>query len=473
MSARGEADHRGEGSGDLLDRGIDAIVSHPAPAGLCEAAIARAASWSGAEVRRGHRRSGRRLAVGLALAAGLSGLLVGAFLINRTGGQGGQEVVEDVGVVRIAMGDRDGEDTSSIRAFQRYPVYSCLVAESVPIIVATNGRAGSMRLGEIASYRGYGSAVRVWDWSDSIESRAVAIPGLDAEAVWRLTNQDAALSPDGMRVLWKNGQLLDLKTGGRRPIDLGEESEGREIGDLQFSPDGERVALLVATRIEGAAAPAIAAEIVGLSGGKRACEFPVQAPEFRLRAMFSPNGWRIACVDPDGRLVLRDAETGDVLRRYDPPLGKPVASVAISPDTRLIAASEDVGDLLVWDAESGRPACRIPARAEEPLRLDPTIHHLRFSPDGSKIAGADQLRVRVYDAASGREVVALESPGVGWLRWSADGERLVAITAVSLRRGSGRAYDRDRLPSVREWDWRGGKLVRELGVPEPPTANAR
>jgi WD40 repeat protein len=85
------------------------------------------------------------------------------------------------------------------------------------------------------------------------------------------------------------------------------------------------------------------------------------------------------------------------------------------------------GRVHLWEAATGRPLAS--------AGLNGPVFALAFSPDGSRLAGADRENVRLWDAASGEDVFDL--PGVpprpgddGYnpqLVWSPDGRRLAAI----------------------------------------------
>jgi WD40 repeat protein len=57
------------------------------------------------------------------------------------------------------------------------------------------------------------------------------------------------------------------------------------------------------------------------------------------------------------------------------------------------------------------------------------VNGIAFSPDGSRIATADD-RLRVWDARTGQELLALPRPdGVHDLAFTPDGRRLIAVDA--------------------------------------------
>ncbi len=85
-----------------------------------------------------------------------------------------------------------------------------------------------------------------------------------------------------------------------------------------------------------------------------------------------------------------------------------ITGLAFSPDGRLLAAGSGAadkgGEILVWDARSGRISARVPC----PRGVD----SLSFSSDSQRIAtsGSDSL-VQVWDATGGQETLSLDGAG--------------------------------------------------------------
>ena len=103
-----------------------------------------------------------------------------------------------------------------------------------------------------------------------------------------------------------------------------------------------------------------------------------------------------------------------------------------SPDNRWIAGGGLNGDLVVWDAASGKEHMRLALRT--PLV---TVYELAFSPDSKTLAAVMNSAVHVYDVASKKIVYNLR------LRWrkphgivfSPNGKRLTcaAHRTINLR----------------------------------------
>jgi WD40 repeat protein len=188
-----------------------------------------------------------------------------------------------------------------------------------------------------------------------------------------------------------------------------------------FSPDG---------RVLGA---------VSMDGELRLWDVPGGGPVLTRKRPGGRSLWFSAAVSPDGKAVvvsgegnrahLIDIATGKEIRVFEGPNKAPdrrpgfgrmeveaVYGFTFSPDGRLLAAT-GAKSFCAWEAATGK------------LRYAAQGHHghLAFSPDGKYLAvgGAE---IRLYEAATGREVRRFEPPG-GWvlaLAFSPDGRTLAA-----------------------------------------------
>jgi hypothetical protein len=90
----------------------------------------------------------------------------------------------------------------------------------------------------------------------------------------------------------------------------------------------------------------------------------------------------------------------------------------------------------------------------------------RFSPAGKYLAAESWLTVLVTDVATGDVVSSLYSGRfAGTIQWSADGKTLTTVSTLGAGEGGddGRPAGRyDIYPTVMEWDWRSGKLIRSI-----------
>ena len=221
---------------------------------------------------------------------------------------------------------------------------------------------------------------------------------------------------------------------------------------------------------------------------------------------FSPDGKLLATYGSGGRISIRNAETGEEIRRFEGWVHIPAGlvsfsddDIAFSPDGKLFAAGSfgkggegsKPGELRVWDAEKGKllhvwrtkdsvqdgkdnaaihgiafsPDSRRIAIAcsdgdvwiwdlatrqvSEKLKGHrSTVRRVTFSPDGQYLAsgGRDQT-VRLWSTESWKQLASLrfDSPKVSALSFSPDGNSLVAGGGDFLRSGEVRMWDLGQL----------------------------
>ena len=106
-------------------------------------------------------------------------------------------------------------------------------------------------------------------------------------------------------------------------------------------------------------------------------------------AAYSPDGTRIASEGFDHKLLLWDADTGELQGEPvgDVTVSGKITAVAFSPDNRSVLSSSDHGELRMWDAQTHR---RLPqmANATDGSGKPAAIFSVAFSSDGKYIATA-------------------------------------------------------------------------------------
>jgi serine/threonine protein kinase/WD40 repeat protein len=257
-----------------------------------------------------------------------------------------------------------------------------------------------------------------------------------------------AISTQGSRL------ALPLETADRRSIDHVEVWDfvsgrlllsldrdglggGRPSSDFPIQAidaEGTRLALpisLVEPRPDGkdAVSRGVAASIVELPSGRLLRTIPAGRPGTGLDLALRPDGKLVALATSEAiasgerrtRIDLRDADSGQLVQTLRGSLSGSVALV-FSPDGRRLAATPNYGSVgsrrsypvEVWDLAAGA--------APEPLHLDGHASFyppqaLAFSADGRRLATAASrmsildCEVKLWDLASGRDLVTWASPG--------------------------------------------------------------
>jgi WD40 repeat protein len=212
---------------------------------------------------------------------------------------------------------------------------------------------------------------------------------------------------------------------------------------LAFSPDGKRLALAGATFSDGSV-PFLKLWDVDKQNlidckadlGDLPRNF---GPVFRCLA-FSPDGQFVAAVwEHDDRIRLFDGQTGDFRILLGPEL-KPAlgtASIAFSPDSKILACEGVDRTVILWDLAEGKPRRTLKGHQG-------AVEAVAFSSDGRWIAtGArtakkDDYEVIVWDAKTGE--VKRTFPGLTeWVHvvaFSPDGKTLTICGGAGRGTGS-------------------------------------
>jgi Tol biopolymer transport system component len=235
-------------------------------------------------------------------------------------------------------------------------------------------------------------------------------------------------------------------------LDRGQKSAFRpDVFAMALSPDGKRLVTAGSRAAVGGrhGLPGGIVVVWDAETGKLVHKFD-KLSTAASSVVWSPDGKKVVAgtggaggeLQEAGEVWVWDAGTGKALHTF--PV-KPkteygewasAADVAVSPDGKRVAAPvtagsrgapagiiiEDTGaSVRVWDLGTGKDA--------QPVKgLKASVGRVVFSPDGKRLAtaGADKV-VRVFDAESGKELVALSCPDrVGVVAFSPDGKSLAA-----------------------------------------------
>jgi WD40 repeat protein len=196
-------------------------------------------------------------------------------------------------------------------------------------------------------------------------------------------------SPDGKRLATagddKTAKVWDAVTG-RELLTLSGH-DGR-ISGLAFGPDGKRLAT---------AADDGTAKVWDAQSGQQLITL-FRTGESSNAIAFDTGGTRLVTGYGDGVTKVWDAATGRMLVTLSGE-ASPVWDVTFSPDGKRVATAGDDGTARVWDVS--------PAGGPEWFTLVPAVGpvlDVAYSPDGRQLATACGLSVKVWNAASGREL---------------------------------------------------------------------
>jgi WD40 repeat protein len=293
--------------------------------------------------------------------------------------------------------------------------------------------------GKILAAAGDGRAVVLWDL-EAGKPAAAPLAGHDAPVAAVAFHQEgtvlASAGEDGKVILWKPDATQRLG----RPL-LG---HGDEVWAVAVSPDGRRL-------VSGEGSQDLA-RASGATGTVRLWDLPsgtgavLSGSSGPTRAVaFSPDGLRIAAGsrDADGALHLWRLENGKTVETAHWNAGKPVNALVFSPDGASLFAAEG-RDLEQWDLGSEPPRGRT-------LATHPgTIWSLLFRDAGKTLLAGDETgQIVVWDAATGRQKSVIKPhpapPQIlAALAESTDGRLLAAAS----REGDTRCVYLWRMPSA-------------------------
>jgi len=389
----------------------------------------------------------------------------------------GQRLVsaDDSGLVRIwSM-----PEGLSTRVFQcGGPAVRTMAWQPTGETVACGSESGTVYIWRTNSGIGYsfqacdGSAVRYLTWrgetlltggpDNTLKLWRPHSPGAkllqtlkgDDTAVWPM-----ALSPDGKSFAacsWKDG--LDFKVGvydvetGKRRAELLDGLNYRYANTLVWSPDGSTLAAggcrtgNVTVWNTEADTP-----LWGDRGRTTAGHNEPTADNLDVYDVaFSPDGHQMALACASGRVVIRDARTGDPLQTLPAQTGA-VRSVAFSPDGKRMASGHLYSDVRVWDTATSNSTrtFSLPApKGSATLDLG-YVTGLAFSTDGQLAATRGSAEktppvttghpVTIWDLDTGDRTTSLEPPPAwGAIAWSKNSRRIAGLGGVIWDIGTGR-----------------------------------
>src|ERR1051326_5009434 len=162
---------------------------------------------------------------------------------------------------------------------------------------------------------------------------------------------------------------------------------------------------------------------------------------------YSPDGKTL--ISAAGSIRVWDAATGEMLREMADDPNYMINSLAIAPDGRTLAWAGRDKHVRIQDLATGREVHRIAGHE--------FTECFAFSSDGKMLAsgGAREIRVRLWDTSTGRELRSLNHPrttftyGTTYLAFAPHGKTLVAFSPTNSGNGPG---------ELRFWDIESGKV---------------
>src|SRR5262245_661885 len=276
--------------------------------------------------------------------------------------------------------------------------------------------------------------------------------GFEWHYLWRLSNREVmrfeghkltvravAFAPDGKHLasgsidgsikLWDVATGQELFTRMRHTQKINPNSIPG-VHAIAFSPDGKRFVTSGADALANLWAAVTGQELLMLKGHTGVV----------TSIAFSPDGKRLASGSGDGTSKLWDAATGEELHTLNGG-GVAVRSVAFSPNSQQLATGSASGAVKIWNVATGQ---ELPTFQEQNGR----VTSIAFSSDGKRLAISAAGKVKLIDAATGRELTPLtEEAVISSVAFSPDGNQLAAGSQNGI---------------VRLWDVANGQVLQVI-----------
>jgi eukaryotic-like serine/threonine-protein kinase len=180
----------------------------------------------------------------------------------------------------------------------------------------------------------------------------------------------------------------------------------------------------------------------------------IEIPDSYMSLDWSGDGKHLYYSDADKNVRVVDAASAQVLRTFKVDSKTKYYGIAVSPDEKWCADSGDEHLVTIRYAQSG-------AEFRKLKGLDDRVEHLVFSPNSSRLLGCDQSgALNLWDVTTGEKIAAaaLSDMFIMHVRFSPDGKRLAVFGYLShLLTGEVRVLDADTLSEI--WSLKGHALM--------------
>jgi WD40 repeat protein/beta-lactamase regulating signal transducer with metallopeptidase domain len=318
-----------------------------------------------------------------------------------------------------------------------------------------------------------GQVIQLWDVGTGKAIRQIEGPSTGLSGL--LFSPDgkrlAARSPDNTFYLWAadtGKEIHQIKPPPRKAtneIVLTFGGDGNDAPGMAFSPDGKTLAAAT-TRFDQQGGNSSAITFWDVASGKETQQIKVPQGVDVSAVAFAPDG-KVLAFGGGGVVHLCAADTGKEIRQLKVRGG--VLALAFAPDGKTLAVGGRNQRVRLWETETGKELHHLgdaePARSGGLALVSalgfaaPEARALAFSPDGKRIAAAAGSTVRLWEAATGKELPLLdghrEAPSA--IIVSPDGKTVVS-------------WGDDRV--IRRWDAATGKPLGAFPAPPRTTLAA-
>ena len=304
------------------------------------------------------------------------------------------------------------------------------------------------------------------------------------------------VSPAVLGAFSSDGQFVASVSGDRRTVKVFESRSGRELAALighdevpvqvAVSQDGLRVAATERAHGPGARR---SLRVWEAATGKSLAHYRLaqpRVPRWHGAVAISPDGRQVAFDDykpgnspgndENAQAIVRVSDASGEQERFTVAAGEGgIASLAFSPDGRLLAAGGSNGRVMVWETATGR------RRFIDWLELAPL--GLAFDPGGTRLAAAGRESVTIWDIKSGKGVLTLRAAPPrptdfgtnAAVAWSHDGRWLAASNwdgSVGIWDGNfagrpARPATVRQVPEARVYSWHLDQAEAALNAGQP------